>query len=109
MLCELFPGLKESDLPRGEGWAIEHISLTTHNGTHMDAPYHYNSYDAAGNPMPTIDQMPLDWYFRPGVKLDFRHFADGYVATAADVQAELARIGVTLQPLDIVLVNTRAG
>ncbi len=38
MLCELFPGLKEEDLPGGEGWAIEHISLTTHNGTHMDAP-----------------------------------------------------------------------
>ena len=43
------------------------------------------------------------------MKLDFRHFADGYVATAADVQAELARIGHTLQPLDIVRVNTRAG
>jgi len=55
------------DLPGGEGWAIEHISLTTHNGTHMDAPYHYNSRDRHGNPMPTIDQMPLDWYFRPGV------------------------------------------
>ena len=109
MLCELFPGLKESDLPGGEGWAIEEITLTTHNGTHMDAPYHYNSKDAKGNPMPTIDEMPLDWYFRPGVKLDFRHLDDGYVATAADVQAELKRIGYELQPMDIVLVNTRAG
>ena len=109
LMCELFPGLKEEDLPGGEGWAIEHISLTTHNGTHMDAPYHYNSRDSQGKPMPTIDQMPLDWYFRPGVKLDFRHFADGYVATAADVRAELARIQYVLQPLDIVLVNTRAG
>jgi kynurenine formamidase len=43
------------------------------------------------------------------VKLDFRHFADGYVATAADVEAELKRIGHELQPLDIVVVNTRAG
>jgi kynurenine formamidase len=109
MMCELFPGLTPADLPRGEGWAIEHIQLTTHNGTHMDAPYHYNSTDAQGRRMPTIDEMPLDWYFRPGVKLDFRHFDDGYVATAADVQAELARIGYLLRPLDIVLVNTRAG
>jgi len=30
------------------------------------------------------------------------------VATAADVEAELARIGHTLAPLDIVLVNTAA-
>jgi kynurenine formamidase len=43
------------------------------------------------------------------VKLDFRHFSDGYVATAADVEAELARIGHTLKPLEIVLVNTAAG
>jgi kynurenine formamidase len=57
----------------------------------------------------TIDEVPLDWCFRPGVKLDFRHFADGYVATAADVEAELARIGHDLQPFDIVLVNTAAG
>jgi len=56
-----------------------------------------------------IDEVPLDWCLQPGVKLDFRHFADGYVATAADVEAELARIGHRLQPLEIVLVNTRAG
>ena len=57
----------------------------------------------------TIDEVPLDWCFQRGVKLDFRHFADGYVATADDVEAELARINHQLQPLDIVLVNTAAG
>jgi kynurenine formamidase len=75
----------------------------------MDAPYHYNSRDRHGNRMPTIDEMPLDWYFRPGVKLDFRKFDDGYVATVSDVKAELERIGYQLKPMDIVLVNTRAG
>lgn len=109
LMCELFPGLREEDLPGGEGWAIEHIQLTTHNGTHMDAPYHYNSRDSRGNPMPTIDQMPLDWYFRPGVKLDFRHFDDGYVVSASDIESELKRIGHALRPLEIVVVNTRAG
>src|SRR3546814_8429852 len=58
--------------------------------------------------MPSIDQMPLDWFMRPGVKLDFRDFEDGYVVTADDVEAELARIGHALQPMDIVLVNTAA-
>ncbi len=33
------------------------------------------------------------------------HKADGEVMTLDDVQAELARIGYTLKPLDIVLVN----
>jgi kynurenine formamidase len=60
-------------------------------------------------PAIAIDQVPLEWCFQPGVKLDFRHLADGYVVTAADVEAELARIGHTLQPLEIVVVNTRAG
>jgi kynurenine formamidase len=53
--------------------------------------------------------VPLDWCLQPGVKLDFRHFRDGYVVTAADVDAELSRIGHRLKPLDIVVVNTRAG
>ena len=57
----------------------------------------------------TIDEVPLDWCFQPGVKLDFRHFPDGYVATAKDVEAELKRIGHTLSPLEIVVVNTSAG
>jgi kynurenine formamidase len=56
----------------------------------------------------TIDEVPLDWCCRPGVKLDFRHFPDGYVVTADDVEAELTRIGHKLEPLDIVLVNTAA-
>src|SRR4029077_9916531 len=57
----------------------------------------------------TIDEVPLEWCLAPGVKLDFRRFADGYVASAADVEAELVGIGHTLEPLDIVLVNTAAG
>ena len=44
----------------------------------------------------TIDEVPLEWCFNPAVKLDFRHFPDGYVATAKDVEAELKRIGHTL-------------
>jgi kynurenine formamidase len=107
LMCSMFPGLKTSDLPGGEGWSWEIITLTTHNGTHMDAPYHFHSVDKQGKPMMTIDQAPLDWFFRPGVKLDFRNLDDGHVVTAAEVEAELKRIGHTLKPLDIVLVNTR--
>jgi len=57
----------------------------------------------------TIDEVPLEWCLQPAVKLDFRHFPDGYVVTAADVEQELARIGHALSPLEIVLVNTSAG
>jgi kynurenine formamidase len=108
-LLGFFPGLKKGDLPDGEAWAIEKIELITHNRTHLDAPYHFASTMNRGERAITIDEVPLEWCFQPGVKLDFRHFPDGYVVTAADVEAELARIGHTLSPLEIVLVNTRAG
>ncbi len=108
-LLDFFPGLKTEDLPDGEAWAIERVELITHNGTHLDAPYHFASTMDGGQRAITIDEVSLDWCFQPGVKLDFRHFADGYVVTAADVEAELTRIGHTLSPLEIVVVNTAAG
>lgn len=108
-LTGFFPGLEQKDLPGGEGWAVELLKISTHNGTHLDAPWHYHSTMNNGERAITIDEVPLEWCFNPGVKLDFRHFEDGYVASAADVQAELKRIGHELTPLDIVVVNTSAG
>ena len=108
-IASFFPGLTRDDLPDGEGWAVEQLTLSTHNGTHMDAPWHYHSTtDNGARAAPTIDEAPLDRFLRPGVKLDFSHLPDGTVVSAAQVEAELARIGYTLQPLDIVLIQSGA-
>lgn len=104
-----FPGLTSGQLPDSAGWAVEELHITAHNGTHLDAPWHYHPTMNGGERAITIDEVPLDWCYRPGVKLDFRHLEDGCVATAADIEAELQRIGYTLQPLDIVVINTAAG
>ncbi|MBB3020481.1 kynurenine formamidase [Microvirga lupini] len=108
-MISFFPGASVEDLPGGEGWAVERLNVSTHNGTHLDAPYHFHSTMDGGQRAITIDEVPLEWCFAPGVKLDFRHLPDGHVVTAAEIEAELARIGHALQPYDIVVVNTAAG
>lgn len=108
-LMHFFPGLEATDLPNGEAWAYERINLITHNGTHLDAPYHFATHMNKGERAITIDEVPLEWCFQSGVKLDFRHLPDGYVVTKDDVVDELKRIQYVINPLDIVLVNTRAG
>lgn len=107
--AKMFPGLTPEDLPDGEAGAAERLQISTHSGTHMDAPWHYHSTQDGGRPSQTIDEIDLDWCLQPGVKLDFRDKPDGHVVSAAEVQAELDRIGHVLKPLEIVLVNTAAG
>jgi kynurenine formamidase len=108
-LVSHFPGLKKEQLPDGKGAAVETVSISTHNGTHLDAPYHFHPTMDNGKRAITIDEVPLEWCFSDAIKLDFRDKPDGHVCTADDMKRELDRIGYTLKPLDIVLVNTAAG
>jgi kynurenine formamidase len=104
----MFPGLREDQLPNAEAWAAERLHIQTHNGTHMDAPWHYASTMNGGERAWTIDEIPLDWCLRPGVKLDFRDLPHGYVVGADEIARKLSDIGHTLEPFDIVLMNTGA-
>ena len=105
VIKELF-GVGSELLRDGEGWTNDFFTrFGTHNSTHVDAPWHYNS-TIRGEPAQTIDQLPLEWFVNPGVVLDFDGRADGEVIDTADVEAALATAGHDLQPLDIVLVRT---
>jgi kynurenine formamidase len=97
-------GVPPELLRDGEGWATEtFLRFGTHNSTHVDAPWHYNSR-IGGEPARTIDQLPLEWFYAPGVVIDASDRGDGEALSAADVRARLPR---HLRPLDIVLVHTR--
>jgi kynurenine formamidase len=90
----------------GEGWAVEEFRrLGTHNSTHVDAPWHYNSR-IRGEPAQTIDELPLEWFFSRGVVVDATAKADGEQVDVADFDAGLDAAGHGLEPLDIVLVRT---
>jgi kynurenine formamidase len=87
----------------GEGWALDAFTrLGTHNSTHVDAPWHYNS-TIGGQKAQAIDELPLDWFFAPGVVIDATDRADGESLTAADVRARVPR---ALVARDIVFVHS---
>ncbi len=95
-------------LPDGEFLSLDRMTLTTHTGTHVDAPSHYGSRCTYGSGKPRhIDEMPLDWFLRPGVVLDVSGRPAGVVGSV-DLQKALARIGYELSPMDIVLLHTGA-
>ena len=59
-MAAAFPGLTPDQLPNGEGWAVERVRISTHNGTHLDAPWHYASTMNNGQRAITIDEVPLE-------------------------------------------------
>ncbi|MCD6358687.1 MAG: cyclase family protein [Dehalococcoidia bacterium] len=98
-------GLDVNDIPEGKFAALETCTLTTHIGTHLDAPWHYGP-TSGGKSAKTIDQIPLEWCYSNGVVLDFTHKKAGEEITIADFQQALKKINYQLKPLDIVLVMT---
>ena len=96
-------GVAPDLLRDGEGWATDTFTrLGTHNSTHVDAPWHYNS-TIGGERAQTIDELPLDWFFAPGVVIDATDREDGEALSAADVEERLPR---PVAERDIVLVHT---
>jgi kynurenine formamidase len=100
-------GVKAGDLPDKTGWAGEEISLITHAGTHMDAPWHYGPV-SQNERARTIDEVPLEWCHAPGVVLDFRDKQEGTEITIEDLQSALGKIDYHLSAGDIILLQTGA-
>jgi kynurenine formamidase len=106
-LMHAFFGCSERDLPGGLGWANDSVSMISHAGTHVDAPWHY-APTSEGRRARTIDEMPLEWFFHDGVVLDMRHKPTGSGVTTSDLEEALARIDYRIKPWDIVMIQTGA-
>jgi arylformamidase len=86
----------ESLIARGGVANWFRIDTINHNGTHVDAPWHYNDRG------PTITDLPLDqWVFTTPRILDIPKF-DGEVITGADLEVRAAQI----RGADLLLVRT---
>ena len=91
MVC-IFNLNPEKHLPIGTGWATERITISTHNGTHMDAPWHFASIqdrEIGQKKAMTIDELPLKWCIGPLIVLDCTNYEDGYVLTPKDIDQKL--------------------
>lgn len=90
---------KMAIIPHGRvathGYNISHVLLGTHQGTHLDAMYHF--FDDGL----TIEQMPLDWFYGPARMLRIPKPADGEIAVA-----DLQPFEAHLTPGARVIVNT---
>jgi len=100
-------GLKDEDFPEGNFSAVEKLTLTTHSGTHIDAPWHYWP-TSEGKPSKTIEEIPLEWCFHDGVVLDLTHKKAGEEIDVEDFEKAVEKIKYQLKPFDIVLVMTGA-
>jgi kynurenine formamidase len=99
--------LGPDDFPGGLAISNETVVLTSHTGTHMDAPRHYGpaTGDRAAR---TIDEVPLDWCHGPGVRLDVRAVPAGAAISVDHLREALATAEHSPAPGDIVLLWTGA-
>jgi kynurenine formamidase len=104
MGAKLF-GVEPAAFPEGKALAGEFLEVTTHAGTHVDAPWHYWP-TSEGKKARTIDELPLEWFYGNGVVLDFTDKPAGYEISSADLKRKLEEISYTLQPYDIVMIRT---
>ncbi len=66
-----------------DGWRVEKMTLTTHSGSHLDAPLH----KFAG--APSIDDFPLESFTGPAVLADFRDSRAGQPFTSSQLNIKL--------------------
>lgn len=82
-----------------QGVNKEIVELSTHSGTHCDAPFHFFEDGK------TIDEVPLETYVGPATILDLREKRPGSSIGRSDI----ARLADRIEPFDIVLLNTGGG
>src|SRR5258708_30800686 len=60
------PGLTTDHCLDRSASAYERITLTTHSGTPLDAPYHYGPAGRGGRRPPPMPEVPFRWGVRDG-------------------------------------------
>jgi len=99
--------IKKEDLPDEEFLSLEIVHAPVHIGTHLDFSFHYGS-KCQGRPACPAEEIPLEWCFSDGVKLDFSYKKPNQTIEKQDIEDALEKIGYKLKAYDIVLFYTGA-
>ena len=97
--------IRKEDLPDEEFLSLEIVHSPVHIGTHLDYSFHYGSL-SEGRKSKTAEEIPLEWCYGNGVKLNLYHKKSIEVITAEDIEKALLKINYTLKEFDIVLLYT---
>jgi kynurenine formamidase len=104
VMCSIF-GCEKHDLPGGEGWGDEQLKITTHLGTHVDAPLHYGS-TCEGKPARTISDLGLEELFVDAIVLDLRESVPGEGITVQALKTALAKNGAPVPQGGAIMIRT---
>jgi kynurenine formamidase len=97
--------VRKEDLPDEEFLSLEVVHAPVHIGTHLDYSYHYGSA-SEGRASKTAEEIPLEWCYTDGVRLDFTYKKPNETIEAGDIDAALKKINYQLKPKDLVLLYT---
>ena len=99
--------VRKEDLPDEEFLSLEIVHAPVHIGTHLDYSFHYGS-KSEDRPAKTAEEIPLEWCYHDGVKIDLSRKKPNEVIKAEDIEGGLKQINYSLKPNDIVLLFTGA-
>ena len=105
VMCSIF-GCTREDLPDGEGWGDEQLKITSHLGTHVDAPLHYGTM-CEGKPSRTISDIDLSELYCDGFVLDLReHCSPGESITVDALKQAVEALDADITPGCALLLRT---
>ena len=82
------------------GFSARNLLISEHAGTHSDGVYEYNPDG------PTIDNMPLDYFWGSAICIDVSHIRYPNYFEAKDLEAAVKKSGQEIKEGDIVLLYT---
>ena len=97
--------IRPADLPGGNFLSNEFYRMSVHQGTHVDAPYHYGPV-CEDRPAKKICDLPLEWFYGDGLVLDVRDC--GEVVTAEVVRRAVKQARREPEPGTVVLLRSDA-